>query len=284
MIDIKSKCRGGDNLKTKEFYPLTDDLCFKKVFSQKLVAKDFLNAFFEYIGEDKKVVHFEIITNKEMIASGRNKKVFYGDIIIVLDSGEAISIEIYNRFKEREFNKSLSYLTRIFSEQLGRGAKYEDIKKMICINIVKNNSVIENDNLINRYSLINKEDDTAYGNMMVENFVINLDILKKIIYNEHKRLIKWLNIINAEEHMEIKREVEGDEIMEQTLEFMESFINDEQIREQYDKINDVEYYAKQEGKKENSFEVARNLLKTDLKIDEIAKATGLTKEEIEALK
>ena len=74
--------------------------------------------------------------------------------------------------------------------------------------------------------------------------------------------------------MEIKREVEGDEIMEQTLEFMESFINDEQIREQYDKINDVEYYAKQEGKKENSFEVARNLLKTDLKIDEIAKATG----------
>ena len=31
----------------------------------------------------------------------------------------------------------------------------------------------------------------------------------------------------------------GDEVMEQALEFMEEFLNDEEIRNVYDKINDV---------------------------------------------
>ena len=104
--------------------------------------------------------------------------------------------------------------------------------------------------------------------------------------------IKWLKFINAESLEEMRKIAKGDEIMEQALKFMEDFLNDEEIRNVYDKINDVERYAKRrgmaeglaEGRKENAIETAKRLLSTNLTISEIATATGLSIKEVEALK
>ena len=83
-----------------------------------------------------------------------------------------------------------------------------------------------------------------------------------------------------------------DENMERVLVFMERFVNDEEVRGIYDKINDVERDAKEQGLAEGQiegrhyekFEIARNLLEMNLDIDSIMKATGLIKKEVEALK
>ena len=80
--------------------------------------------------------------------------------------------------------------------------------------------------------------------------------------------------------------------MERALAFMERFVNDEEVREIYDKINDVERDAKErgmaegqiEGRHSEKLEIAKNLLKMNLDIDSITQATGLTINEIEALK
>ena len=79
-------------MKTKIFYPLTDDICFKYIFGRNDILKDFLNSFFEYIGEKKKVKKVEITTQKEMIGSRRKNKVFYGDILAYLDTDETADI------------------------------------------------------------------------------------------------------------------------------------------------------------------------------------------------
>ena len=80
---------------------------------------------------------------------------------------------------------------------------------------------------------------------------------------------------------------EGDEVMEQTLKFMEDFLNDEEIRDVYDKINDVERYAKEEGKAEGQHQekikTAKNMLQDGLNINNISKYTGLSLSEIKTL-
>ena len=76
----------------------------------------------------------------------------------------------------------------------------------------------------------------------------------------------------------------GDDIMEQALDFMESFLNDEHIRDVYDKINDVKEEAMEEGKRENAIETAKSMLKDNMSIKMISKYTGLSKQEIEALR
>ena len=91
---------------------------------------------------------------------------------------------------------------------------------------------------------------------------------------------------------EMKEIAEGDGNMERALAFMERFVNDEEVRGIYDKINDVERDAKERGIAEGLAEglvegikkTAKNLLRMDFKIEDIMEATGLSKEEIEALK
>ena len=80
----------------------------------------------------------------------------------------------------------------------------------------------------NNFYLIND-----YGLVM-----IRLDLVKEKVYNDNnERFIKWLKLINTESLEEMRKIAKGDEIMEQALEFMEEFLNDEEIRNVYDKIN-----------------------------------------------
>ena len=121
----------------------------------------------------------------------------------------------------------------------------------------------------------------------------------------------------------MKKISEGDEVMEQTLQFMEDFLNDEEIRDVYDKINDVERYAKEEGiaqgkaegiaqgkaegiaqgkaeglaqgkaeglaqgraegEQQERIKTAKNMLRDGLNINNISKYTGLSLSEINAL-
>lgn len=94
---------------TKVFFSLTDDICFKYIFGKEEILKDFLNSFFSYLNEDKKVIKIEITTNKEMIGRNRKNKIFYGDILAFLNTQEIVSLEMYIIFKKRNLIKV--YLT-----------------------------------------------------------------------------------------------------------------------------------------------------------------------------
>ena len=123
----------------------------------------------------------------------------------------------------------------------------------------------------NNFYLIND-----YGLVM-----IRLDLVKEKVYNDNnERFIKWLKLINTESLEEMRKIAKGDEVMEQALEFMEEFLNDEEIRNVYDKINDVKYYAK----KEEKIETAKNMLKKGFPLQEISEITNLSIKEINDLK
>ena len=84
--------------------------------------------------------------------------------------------------------------------------------------------------------------------------------------------------------------------MERALAFMERFVNDEEVRGIYDKINDVERDAKErgmaeglaegliQGKTAGIIETAKNMLKKGFEPSEIADITNLSIEEINRLK
>ena len=286
-------------LKTEIFYPLTDDLCFKHIFSKEEVLEDFLNSFLEFMNLEKVTLKVKANTQYEMIGKSRNKKVFYGDILIFTNSNKIFSLEIYQKFQKEEFNKSVSYITRIFSGQLERGKKYLDAKKVIGLNFI-NENYHDNNELVNDYGFINKVSLRSLEDECLEMYLIRLDLVKKKVYNDtEERFIKWLRFIGAKDVLEMSKIAEGDEVMEQTLKFMEDFLNDEEIRDVYDKINDVERYAKEEGhatghaeglaqglakgEHQEKIKTAKKMLQDGLNINNISKYTGLSLSEIKAL-
>ena len=66
-------------MKTKMFVSLTDDICFKYIFSKEEILKDFLNSFFEFIGKKEKVVSIKTNTEVELFGKNYKHKVFYGN-------------------------------------------------------------------------------------------------------------------------------------------------------------------------------------------------------------
>ena len=188
--------------------------------------------------------------------------------------------------------ESLYYLV-FFKLILERGENYLEVKKIVGINLMKGNYNYNNFYLVNDYGFINKLNYGVIKNECLEMYLIRLDLVKENVYNyNEERFIKWLKFINAKDIVEMKEIGNGDERMEQALKFMEEFLNDEEIRNVYDKINDVKRYAKRqgvkegkaEGRRDEKFEIARNMLKINLDITSIMAVTGLTKNEIEALK
>lgn len=152
-------------LNIKIFKNLTDDICFKHLFKEEEFLSDFLNSFFDYIGVKKKVVGLKVTTESEMHGSKRKNKVFYGDLMVYLDTDEIVSLEMYKHFREREFKKSLSYLARAFSDQLEQGEDYLLAKKVISINLMEENYHLNNFQILNNYGFVNKFN---YGRMKDE--------------------------------------------------------------------------------------------------------------------
>jgi len=124
-------------------------------------------------------------------------------------------------------------------------------------------------------------------------YTVRLDLVKYIVYNGNEtRFERWLRFMKAGSLEEMEKIAEGDEIMEQALRYMEKFLNDEKIREQYDMANDALYYAKMdgieqgkaEGIEQRNVEIAKIMLKEKAPLVDISKYTGLTEKEILELK
>ena len=92
----------------KAFYAITDDLVFKHLFSREEILSDFLNSYYEYMNEQLKVVRVKSNIDEVIKGSKRKYKVYYGDIMAYIDNGEIVSIEMYQQFGKKEYQKSLS--------------------------------------------------------------------------------------------------------------------------------------------------------------------------------
>ena len=272
-------------MKVDTFLGLSDDSTFKHIFSNETILIDFLNSFFTFIHEKKKVMKIKVNTDERISGDKRKYKVYYGDIMAYLEHEEIMSIEMYKKFSLREFNKSMAYISRKFSNQFKRGKNYQNAKKITSLNIIKTNYYESNESLINDYSLVDKFDYQVSHNQCLEMYLIKLDKIKDIVYNqdEDERFIRWLKMINAKDMNELKNIAKEDEVMESAVRLMEDFLNDEELQDEFDKITDIEYYAKEEGIFEEKRKTAKNLLDMDIPISKIVKATGLSEEEINAL-
>ena len=155
---------------------LINDLTFKYVFSHDYILKDLINAFLEYINSNLSVDYINIIPN-EIYPINNKTKLFIGDIICTLNDSSIINVEMYsNNFTLSNYNKSLGYICRLFSNQLeASNKKYQNMKTVTGLVFMKGNFRRKNNELINTYGfhkLINH--DPILDNKL-EMYLVRLD-------------------------------------------------------------------------------------------------------------
>ena len=295
---------------------LMSDILFKETFAN-IENRRQLERLLELILElpkgflkDKLEVTYESPLKKNHV----NQKSVRGDIMVRFDD-TTINIECYTNFNDASIDKSIYYMMRIQANNLHIGDKYYEMGKTIQINFVENCKLdLEEDELVSSFHITydrNLNVKLMYNEFCIK--IVRIDKARELGYTNDE-LDKWLSFIAARSNEERRDIAEGDELLVELNDWVHKYVNDEETQEILNKWDiqiatnkGIEEGRKQgleegleqglkqgleqglekgieQGKAQEKVEVAQNMKKANVKIEDIAKFTGLSIDEIQNLK
>ena len=281
------------------FYTCRNDRAFKEVFLNPNNS-DLLKALLEFILKIK-IDKLEI-KKTELLSGNVNIKDKRVDAI-VHTGNKKIEIEINSQNKDYLHTRSTAYICNIYQSNASVGDTYNEDTDIIQVNLTW--GLGRNNDEMKIYKIMNEK-----GELYVKNFIIyeiNMDYYDKIWYSKNEEEIKknqYMIMLDLD-----KKELENmskDKIVDKYITNV-TIVNDDPefqkyMSEEEDKKkiqNSLLSEAKEEGisqgytsgindgisKGENkkSIEIAKNMLKKNMSIEDISDITGLSIEEINKL-
>lgn len=281
--------------------PLTSDIVFKRVFSKE-GNEDILKALLEAILEIP--IRDVVVKNPELPRNLYESKAGILDVKVEIDKNIICNIEMQVKDLKNMDKRSTYYMSRILSDELKKNEKYTEVKNTIVINLLnfefyKRNSYHSIAHMKFEKTKENAFIDLGYQNedeiatQDLEMHFIEIPKFVKKNPEANTKLEQWLWLIaGREEKLEMAKK-ENKEI-KKAMDIIDEMSMDEKEWELYQSrkmaimdYNTGIYEAKEEGLKEgerkSKIEIAKELLKLGMNIEDIQKATKLTIEEIKKL-
>jgi predicted transposase/invertase (TIGR01784 family) len=267
-----------------------NDFIFKRIFgseSNKDVLLAFLNSTFTEAGEPPLIEI--ILMNPYTDKDAPHDKQSILDIKAKTTEGKLINIEmqLFNPYNMEK--RTLFYWSNMYFHQIKEGGNYGELKKCVTINIL-NYSCLPNERYHNTFHL--REDHTLIPLIDdIEVHVMELPKLEKIEVPVGGGLVNWLLFLRGVESDQWEVLTVNEPMLKKAMTTLEFLSQDAETRMAYearlkflrDEASRVEG-AKAEGRAEGKEEMARELLTLGVDISVIAKASGLSEEEIQSLR
>lgn len=275
-----------------KIYNLKDDIIFKAFFSRKGNEEfliDFLNALLKI--DIEKIEIREEVNVQQLKPEEKGGRL---DLQAKLNNGVIVNIELQ---MENEYNiekRTAYYSSKVLARETKRGTKYKDIDQVIMINIL-NYELLGFDEYISKTAIVldNHREFEVIKNLQW--YFIELPKFRKAHPDINEKMNQWLAVMDDYDKGLIKMAEKKNPILKKAREEITYLTGDaavqrlQELREKWemDRISDINHATKEgikEGRKEEQKEIAKKLLEMQMKVEDIIKATGLTKEEIEKLK
>ena len=285
------------------------DKAFKHLFTYVEIITDFLERLYSYFGIEGDL-NIKYLNGEQLIPGEYiNTKDFYGDIVAETKD-TIISLEAYTNYMPFSEKKSFSYAARLYGSQLKTNVSYENLRKLICINLIAGNKP-KKYNTMEIYEMFDIKYQKELEIKPLKYIRIYIDMVKEIPYNKDEhRFITWLRILACSDISEMRKYAEGDVIMEKTIRYLDKFYAEEgNSREDRFKsdLEDMRMIGQEEGlvkgekigiakgkelgiaegKKlgiaEGRAETAMAMLENNFSIEDIAKVTKMSINKIKAL-
>ncbi|KAA9002386.1 Rpn family recombination-promoting nuclease/putative transposase [Paenibacillus spiritus] len=261
------------------------DFVFKRIFgseNNKDVLLAFLNRIFTEAGEPPltEIILMNPYTDKD---DPLDKQSIF-DVYAKTAEGKLIDIEmqLFNKYDIEK--RTLFYWSKRYASQLQEGEKYQELKKCVTINIL-NYAFLSNDEYHNIFHL--REDRTLIP--LLDDIEVHFLELPKLddVIPSNGGLENWLLFLKGVDttHWEVLKMNEPG--LEKAMDTLQYLSQDSEARRLYEAR---QKYLHDEASMLGSAEmagikkVATNMLGLNLDITTIIKATGLTEQEIEALR
>lgn len=279
-----------------------NDFVFKRIFGSEEntdILLAFLNRVFMNSGEEQlmDIILLNPYTNKE---SPLDKQSIF-DIMARTTAGKLINVEmqLFNKYDIEK--RTLFYWSKQYSGQLQERQTYKQLKKCVTINIL-NYAFLPNDRYHNVFHL--QEDHTGIN--LTDDIEIHFMELAKLngtLPPDTGGLINWLLFLNSADKSNWEVLQMNEPPLKKAMEKLEYLSQDQEARRLYeerqkylhDEASALEWAAEkgvqeglmkglEEGKRKKSLEIARNLLALGVDVQVICQASGLSEQDIEALK
>ncbi len=267
-------------------YTFKTDTLFKMLFVKhpdllkKLVAA--------LLGIPLESIEQFIIRNEEIAPENLGDKFCRLDINMVVN-GQLVDLEVQISDEGDYPERVMLYWAKEFSSALPAGQGYSMLPRTIIISII-DFTLFDCTEFHSFFQPLEVTRHTLLSDKMGFHFFELKKLPKEV--TEDNALLLWLSLFNAntEEDLEKIKKMEVPTMNQAinayyAITASSEFREIERLREKarHDEAQAL-YHAKQEGISERNVEIARKLLKRNRPIDEIAEDTGLTYEEVEALR
>lgn len=266
------------------------DLAFKKLFGSE-ENKDLLISFINSILIEEEHIKDITIKNPYNVLNYINGKMSILDIKAVDEKGKWYDIEIQVAPQSFYDKRALYYWGKVYTNQLLEKGRYGELNKTIGINVLDFN-YLQGSEYHNIYKLYTTKTGKEFSDLLELHFIELSKFDKKLeeLRTGLDRWVAFLNNAHQYSRTRIPKELDEDKNIKKAIEVLDIMYLDEDERELYENdlkasLNKLEelHTAREEGKKEEKFEIAKNLL--DILDDKtISIKTGLSIEEVSKLR
>jgi len=281
--------------KPGRFIDPLSDFGFKHLFGNepnKDILIEFLNALFK---GQKEITDLTYISTEHAGDKESFKKIFF-DLLCTGNNGEQFIIEM-QRAEQRNFSdRAVFYTSRIINEQLQKGADHWNIelKEVYLIAILEFNlKNSDSGRYLHNVALANTDTNEIFYNKLGFKF-LELPKFDKKEEELETDLDRWFYLLKHMSHLERVPVVLNKRIFQKIFKIAEisnltkeeKAMYDSNLKAQWDYENSIAFAAEKAAEKaehNKALNIAREFKKMGLSIEDIAKGTGLSIEEIENL-
>ncbi len=257
--------------------------CLLGTVGREPLLLNFINAFMEDSGLTT-FVKVEII-NPYNLKDSKGDHETIVDVKATTNSGEVVIIEIQVRKDKKFADRALYYWAKNYTKLEEVKIKYKSLKPIICINILNFKLDDEYEYAHTTYDIRCQETGRLLTNKFLMHF---LELPKCINKIKNKALLGWCKYFTSDNLEEDIMSITKDNpVLESAVGYYKDFNLDRDLIDEYEKR---EMFLRQQddlieqGIEQRNLEIAENLLVMNFNIDDIKKATGLSREQIENIK
>ncbi len=265
-----------------------NDVIFKRLFGQKgheNIVKDLIEAILE-----EKIESVDLGYNNEILPDKIEDKVGVLDVKVKLSSGVWLEVEMQNIDYGDIEKRMMYYLNLMYLEELKRGKKYSDLKKVISIGILN----FEYFKDIEDYHTIWKMTEQKNYNKKIEDQEIHFIEIPKFLKSEiniNRKIDQWLCFIDYSREELVKMAKEKNDMVQEASAVYDYLVADKEERDRaYLRMKyELDYNsgldnARKQGMKIGIEKIVKNMIQNGIDIDLIKKVVGIKEEEIEEIR
>ena len=211
-----------------------NDVFFKALLGseeRKTLTLNFINAILNREGSNA----FTSITfsDKEIVPPRIDGKLSFLDVLVKMDDGTRVHVEVQVLMDEYMVNRSLYYWGRIYSRELEKGNLYGDLSPVITINLLDFNQFPQYQTYINTYHITNDDTHDILTNHLEMHFIelkkIHISDIKKL-----KRSERWIAYFSPNFTDQERRSLAmSDTAIQEAMDYEKQFATNNELKSAY---------------------------------------------------